>query len=129
MKAIETPVLKMYGGSYRLRREAPTLCMWTLLGLFEIGTVDKCEKISFRLADRLTRESVCIQLRYCAATRHLGWRTPGDEDWHGFFHSADRWLKKHVPVIARRAKSKIWKPLTITLHVTLYIHEGEQVNP
>ena len=123
MKPIITPVLKRVGGTYRLRRSAPTICMWTLLDLFELGTVDKCEKISFQLADKRGPESVRIQLRYDAATGHLTWRIPDIFDYgNGFFNNADRWLKKHVPAIARRAKSKTWKPLTITLHVTLYIH-------
>ncbi len=123
MKPIITPVLKRVGGTYRLRRSAPTICMWTLLNLFELGTVDKCEKISFQLADKRGRESVRIQLRYYAVTRQLAWREPGHYVWHGFYISADRWLKKHVPAIARRAKSKTRKPLTIILHVTLYIHD------
>ncbi|KKM23625.1 hypothetical protein LCGC14_1613250, partial [marine sediment metagenome] len=82
------------------------------------------EKISFRLADKRSRESVRIQLCYYAATGHLTWRMPDIFDYgNGFFNIADRWLKKHVPAIARRAKSKTRKPLKVTLHVTLYLHD------
>ena len=121
MKPIETPVLTKTCGTYRLRRSACTICERTLQGLFEVDNTS--EKISFRLADKRTRESVCIQLRYYPGTRYLSWRISGDKYWNGFYISADRWLIKHVPAIARREKSKIWKPLIITLHVTLYIHD------
>ncbi len=125
MKPIETPVLRLdeHSGCYKLDSGDNLLCRTVLLRYFELG---RYKQITVRLADAPSRGSTAVQFRYdpdyhyWPTYRVIGW----DEHWRVFTQTTNRWLDKNVPILARLKKSMAKKTRSVTLHVTVYLHDG-----
>ena len=112
-----TPVLEINHGyrnnhTYNIEKYDYAICISELCKYFE---TEEAEKISFRISSKPTAQSVSFVIINSHGCYH--YRRPTEKIRNDFYSPAEHWFDG-IPMFRKLVNGE-----SITIHVTLYIHE------